>query len=97
MRRALNEYRIIGIKTTIPFHQQVMDSTVFIAGLIDTTFLEKRFSMVQDEPSRHAEVAAVAAVLLAHQRRQQALALTLQHNGRPSPWKQAGRWEAIRR
>jgi len=97
MRRALNEYRIIGIKTTIPFHQQVMDSTVFIAGLIDTTFLEKRFSMVQDEPSRHAEVAAVAAVLLAHQRRQQALALILQHNGRSSPWKQAGRWEAIRR
>jgi biotin carboxylase len=27
MRRALNEYRIGGIKTSIPFHQEIMDST----------------------------------------------------------------------
>ena len=32
MRRALEEFRIGGIHTTIPFHQQVMDSTRFQGG-----------------------------------------------------------------
>jgi len=31
MRRALEEYRIIGIKTTIPFHQELMNSTTLLA------------------------------------------------------------------
>ena len=30
MRRALNEYRIGGLKTSIPFHQQMMNSTQFM-------------------------------------------------------------------
>ena len=32
MRRALDEYRVGGIHTTIPFHQQVMDSTALPVG-----------------------------------------------------------------
>ena len=40
MRRALDEYRIGGIHTTLPFHQKVMDSTVFQWGQFDTNFLD---------------------------------------------------------
>jgi acetyl-CoA carboxylase biotin carboxylase subunit len=36
MRRALEEYRLLGVKTNIPFHQRIMDSHRFMAGLFDT-------------------------------------------------------------
>ena len=35
-RRALYEYRIEGISTTIPFHQRVLDNEQFVAGDYDT-------------------------------------------------------------
>ncbi len=41
MARALDEYIIEGIKTTIPFHQRVMCNKEFIEGAIDTGFLER--------------------------------------------------------
>jgi acetyl/propionyl-CoA carboxylase alpha subunit len=34
MRRALDEFVIEGIKTTIPFHRQLMDDPRYIAGII---------------------------------------------------------------
>jgi acetyl-CoA carboxylase biotin carboxylase subunit len=43
MRRALREFRIDGIKTTIPIHQQIMERGEFIAGMVDTTFIERTF------------------------------------------------------
>jgi len=41
MARALDEYIIEGIKTTIPFHQRIMINKEFIEGLVDTGFLER--------------------------------------------------------
>jgi acetyl-CoA carboxylase biotin carboxylase subunit len=41
MDRALEEYIIEGIKTTIPFHRKVMNNKDFIEGNIDTSFLER--------------------------------------------------------
>ena len=41
MARALDEYIIEGIKTTIPFHQRIMDSHEFQEGDVDTGFLER--------------------------------------------------------
>ena len=41
MQRALAEFQIEGIKTTIPFHQQVLADEDFNIGNIDTHFLEK--------------------------------------------------------
>ena len=41
MARALDEYIIEGIKTTIPFHKRIMASKAFIEGDIDTRFIEK--------------------------------------------------------
>ena len=40
MRRALEEFVIEGVKTTIPFHRQLMDNEHFIAGNYTTKFLE---------------------------------------------------------
>jgi acetyl-CoA carboxylase biotin carboxylase subunit len=40
MSRALSEYVIEGIKTTIPFHQQLMKNEDFISGNFTTKFLD---------------------------------------------------------
>ncbi len=39
MRRCLDEFVVEGIKTTVPFHRQLMDDARFQAGDFDTTFL----------------------------------------------------------
>lgn len=41
MKRALDEFIIEGIKTTIPFHKKMMDNEDFLAGRIDTKYLER--------------------------------------------------------
>jgi acetyl-CoA carboxylase biotin carboxylase subunit len=41
MQRALDEFVIQGIKTTIPFHKKVMRTPEFLSGEVYTTFLEK--------------------------------------------------------
>lgn len=41
MQRALDEYIIEGIKTTIPFHQALMKNRRFISGDFTTKFLEE--------------------------------------------------------
>jgi acetyl-CoA carboxylase biotin carboxylase subunit len=40
MSRALSEYVIEGIKTTIPFHQQLMQNEDFRSGNFTTKFME---------------------------------------------------------
>jgi acetyl-CoA carboxylase biotin carboxylase subunit len=40
MRRALDEFVIEGIKTTIPFHRQLMDDPRYIAGNYTTAFMD---------------------------------------------------------
>lgn len=40
MRRALDEFIIEGVKSTIPFHKKMMDNKDFLAGNIDTKYLE---------------------------------------------------------
>jgi acetyl-CoA carboxylase biotin carboxylase subunit len=42
MRRALDEFHVEGIKTTIPLHRNIFRHTSFIEGQVDTTFIERR-------------------------------------------------------
>jgi acetyl/propionyl-CoA carboxylase alpha subunit len=93
MRRALVEYQIMGVKTTIPFHIQVMNSTRYQGGQLDTRFLENHFTIEQTVQPHIPEVAAIAATLFAHQRTQQAALL---HQDRLNPWKMAARRFALR-
>ncbi|MCS6907384.1 MAG: acetyl-CoA carboxylase biotin carboxylase subunit [Anaerolineales bacterium] len=99
MRRALEEYRILGVHTNIPFHQRLMDSHRFMAGQFDTRFVEERFSLgsAQESVETHPDVAAIIAALVAHRKTQRA-AQFVHHNERDvSNWKWVGRWERMRR
>jgi acetyl-CoA carboxylase biotin carboxylase subunit len=40
MKRALDEYIIEGVKTTIPFHQKLMENKDFNKGTFTTKFME---------------------------------------------------------
>jgi acetyl-CoA carboxylase biotin carboxylase subunit len=41
MRRALAEFTVEGIKTTIPLHREIFTNSRFIEGRVDTTFIER--------------------------------------------------------
>lgn len=43
MKRALSEFVIEGVKTTIPFHLKLMDNPIFRSGKFTTKFLETSF------------------------------------------------------
>ena len=44
MKKALNEYIIEGIDTTIPFHLEVLNNELYLAGKTSTNFIEENFS-----------------------------------------------------
>ncbi len=99
MRRALEEYTIIGVRTNIPFHQALMNSHRFMGGQYDTRFVEERFSIDSsaDESSSHPEIAAMLATLVAHEQTERA-AHVIQRNERDaSNWKWLSRWERLQR
>lgn len=99
MRRALEEYRILGVKTNIPFHQNIMDSHRFIAGVFDTRFVEERFSMDEMEEGKETlpNIAAVMATLVAHRESQRASQIVRRAERDTSNWKWVGRWERMHR
>jgi len=41
MRRALAEFVVEGVKTTIPLHREIFNQSAFIEGQVDTTFIER--------------------------------------------------------
>ena len=43
MRRALSEFVVEGVHTTIPLHLAIFDHTQYIKGQVDTTFIESYF------------------------------------------------------
>lgn len=65
MRRALLEYKILGIKTTIPFHQRVLSNETFLKGIYDTTFIDTRFDKedLKRREKSNPEIVAIAAAL----------------------------------
>jgi len=99
MRRALEEYRIVGVRTNIPFHQTLMDSHRFMAGQFDTRFVEERFSMDDAVESRTAnlEIAAILATLVAHQQSERNANIVRRNERDTSNWKWVGRWERMHR
>jgi acetyl-CoA carboxylase biotin carboxylase subunit len=96
MTRALSEYTIRGVETSIPFHLLVMGHPKFLEGDYDTTFIDKVLGKIKYEKSNY-EVAAISAVLAKLFKKERARVLTPQESRRVSPWKLAGRQEMMRR
>jgi len=99
MRRSLEEYRIVGVRTNIPFHQTLMDSHRFMGGQFDTRFVEERFSMEEaaETEANSAEIAAILATLVAHQETERSAHIVRRGERDTSNWKWVGRWERMHR
>ena len=93
MRRALNEYRIGGLKTSIPFHQQMMNSTQFMWGAFDTNFLQDRFAITYTERPEMELSAAIAAALVEHTGEQRATVIHRSSDQSGSAWKRSSGWK----
>jgi acetyl/propionyl-CoA carboxylase alpha subunit len=97
MRRALGESEIQGIRTNIPFFRRVLEHPDFVAGRLDTGFIDRALAgglMEEEPPSEEEERVALLAALL-----------HVERNGDAAParataitgWKQAGRRALLRR
>jgi len=93
LRRALREYEVGGIKTTIPFFQEIVEDEEFIAGNLDTDFItrfnQRKKEKEIDETTR--DLAVIATVLAQKRSRQIAPKTTEQIASR---WAAAGRLAA---
>ena len=68
MARALREYEVLGIETTVPFFRWMLDQPVFQAASFHTGYLDELLQQRQGEPFVSAdpgelEAAAIAAAL----------------------------------
>lgn len=111
MRRALAEYEIVGVRTTLPFACWLMEHPSFLAGDFSTDFIAeewetRRQAIVEEkqevgEELDMAQVAALVGSLLMHEQmreekdRRRIAADT--GDGERSRWREAGRAEILRR
>lgn len=68
MKRAIQEYQISGVKTTLPFCQFVLNHKEFLDGTFTTKFVETHFTpevLVEEVDDSTALVAAIAAMEIA--------------------------------
>ena len=98
MKRALAEYEVRGIRTTIPFFKWLLDDEDFKAARFDTTFIDRKMGApgagpLQIVDAAHEELAVVAAAVHLFTRSSAVVATSAPP---VSVWKQTGRIEALR-
>ena len=85
MKRALEEYKIKGIETTIPFHMKVLEHEPFLNGSYNTGIVKE---IEHPETDMHIEIAAIAAAIIAKTQGSIDIRPVTEDSSR---WKQSGR------
>jgi acetyl-CoA carboxylase biotin carboxylase subunit len=98
--RALNEYFVGGIKTNISLFRRILSDSEFVAGRLDTGYLDRLLAQpIHNEPTdaRAAAVAAIAAGVFAVLDPASMMAIdeTSANGASTSNWKRAARQEGI--
>jgi len=94
MTRALNELRIDGLTTSVPFHRRVMRNRAFVEGELHTGFLDEHPDLLENDTDDWLEEIAVIAASVAHHRRIEARSARggdAASAGSASMWKWHGR------
>jgi acetyl-CoA carboxylase, biotin carboxylase subunit len=98
MKRALYEYKIAGVKTSIKFLERVMNSKQFIEGKYDTNFIadNEKFLMKETKCNTRCEDVAIMAAFIDYNDK-----LIKAHNGHyisnSENWKAFGRKKSVTR
>jgi acetyl-CoA carboxylase biotin carboxylase subunit len=98
MRRALREYEVVGIRTTIPFFEWVLEDADFLAARFDTTFIDRKLADRRGAPFQSAtpEEEDLATVAAALHTVLSAPARAAERPGPPSRWRDQARVEGLR-
>lgn len=98
MRRALYEYKITGVKTSIKFLERIMECPDFKEGTYDTHFIKnnEEFLLAPDEAKKRFEDLAIVAAFLDYQKKLSNSQLG-SSNCKPSNWKEFGRKQGVLR
>jgi acetyl-CoA carboxylase, biotin carboxylase subunit len=107
MRRALAEYEVVGIRTSLPFFRWILAQPDFAAASFDTTYLDRLLKARQGEPflppeAGDEDVAAIAAAIFSMRgggRKMNGDSRTADGAERPdrgSRWKTTARLEGLR-
>ena len=97
MRRALREYEVGGIKTTLPFFQEVMEDEEFVKGELDTGFIgrfnerKKEIEISQTE----TDMALIASVLAFADKQKAVSGVAAKQDSTSSRWAIAGRMNSF--
>ncbi len=98
MRRALDEFVVAGIETTIPFHREVMNDPGFRDGAIDVGYVDRELPRLIApllEPGPDLDEAVIAAAIVASEESTRASVSMPSAASEPgavaSPWLLAGR------
>jgi acetyl-CoA carboxylase biotin carboxylase subunit len=83
MARALAEYRIVGVRTTIPILERIVGHPDFRAGHLSTAFLDRVMPALVPTEGRLAPIAVIAAVLA----RYEGLSRGMLEPSPRSPWR----------
>jgi acetyl-CoA carboxylase biotin carboxylase subunit len=94
MRRAVAEYRVVGVKTTLPLFERVLAHPAFAAGDYDTSFLDTALAAGKTRRGREVEIAVAAAAIRAYEERRAARLSPVAGPAAASAWGAAGRREA---
>ncbi len=93
MRRALQEYEVGGIKTTLPFFREIVEDADFIEGKLDTGFIPRFFERKRaTEISQTEKDIAIIAATLSYSAKQKVVNYKSQASeAKISRWASAGR------
>jgi acetyl-CoA carboxylase biotin carboxylase subunit len=93
MTRALGEYKVAGVQTTIPILERIIRHPDFVAGRLSTGFMERLLAADKPEGAgRHRKIALIAAALTAYERAGRPASAVGSSSGpatAPSAWRQA--------
>jgi acetyl/propionyl-CoA carboxylase alpha subunit len=87
MKRAMSEYRISGVQTTIDFAQFVMDHEAFVSGDFDTHFVANYYTP-ESINNGNTELESVGAMALSNLLQQQKETQHTNTSNGQSRWKQ---------
>jgi acetyl-CoA carboxylase biotin carboxylase subunit len=98
MRRALSEYVVSGIKTTLPFFVWLLDQDVFANRTFHTTYLDEVLRARNGEPFLPAtpDVEDIAAIAAALHSMLSSASIDREHRDKASRWKTQARSEGLR-
>ncbi len=99
MRRALYEYKITGVKTSIKFLERIMQADAFISGKYNTHFIDDNIEFLtsRQECDRVCEDLAVITAFLDYQSQLSKAAAGSLKSHEPSRWKVYGRHSGMYR